>query len=84
MTRTCKRCGSINFDIWGSIGLIGFSLIVGSMGYALALFGFRPNIILLGVVFGTCLMGPMRMISFHEQREQRKREVRLAEVEGRM
>lgn len=75
--RTCKRCGSIDFGIWGYIGLIGYSLIMGSMGYALCWFLivtgiWYVNLIIVGILFGLVFLAPMSIISFVEQRENQK------------
>lgn len=69
MSRKCKRCGQIDTGIWNTIGLIGYSLMIGAMGYALAgMFYFNPFVI-MGVVFGVILFLPLTFISYHEQKE---------------
>ena len=68
--RTCKKCGSIDYDIWGTIGLIGYSLIVGALGYAISVSGFfSPRMIIIAVVFGVIFWLPMWFISIHERKE---------------
>ena len=67
--RTCKRCGHIEYGIWGTVGLVGWSLFVGACGLMLSvMFSYDP-LVIMGVVFGTIFLMPMWMISFHEQRE---------------
>jgi len=69
MSRTCKKCGSVDYDIWGYIGLIGYSLLFGAMGYSIALVINNPILIIIGAVLGIILMVPMWFISFHEEKE---------------
>lgn len=70
MNRKCKRCGRIDFDIWGYIGLIGYSLVVGAFGYALSDAFFSYSIVLITIVFGVILWLPMWFISIHERKEE--------------
>ena len=70
MNRTCKKCGSIDFDIWGTVGLLGFVFFVSALGYSLSWIFDTAAIVVVGFVFGTILMLPMWFISFHEQRER--------------
>lgn len=72
--RTCKKCGHIDYDIWGYVGLIGFSLLIGSLGYCLGFILKEPRLAVVSVVFGIIFMIPMWMISFHEEKEQKKNE----------
>lgn len=70
MNRTCKKCGSIDFDIWGTVGLLGFVFFVSALGYSLSWIFDTEAIVVVGVVFGIILMLPMWFISFHEHRER--------------
>lgn len=74
MSRTCKKCGTIDYDIWGTIGLIGFSLMVASLGYALAFVLMAPRFSIVLLAFGTCLYLPLYFISLHEKRDQKRQE----------
>ena len=71
-SRTCKKCGTIDFDIWGNVALLGFSLIIGALGYIVGNMYFSSAIPLVAVVFGIILWLPAWFISFHEEREKRK------------
>ena len=76
--RTCKKCGSVEYGIWGNVGLIGWSLFIGACGLMLSvIFPIEPFVI-MGVVFGIICLMPMWMISFHEQRELEKKELENA------
>ncbi|GAH68564.1 unnamed protein product [marine sediment metagenome] len=70
--RTCKKCGTIDFDIWGNVALIGYSLIVVGLGYVLGDMYFSYAIPLVAVVFGIILWLPVFFINFHEEKEKRK------------
>ncbi|GAH54919.1 unnamed protein product [marine sediment metagenome] len=71
--RKCKRCGRIEYGIWGRIGLVGYSLIIGAFAYAIAssfYFNFR-SLVIVALVFGVILWLPMWFISIHEEREEK-------------
>ena len=72
MSRICKRCERIDFGIWGTIGLIGYSLIVAALGYAFAIFEYNKALPIVVMVFGVCLWLPMYFISYHERKEQKE------------
>lgn len=72
MSRTCKRCGDIDYGIWGTIGLIGYSLIVGGLGYAFSSVFYFRSIVIIAVVFGIILYLPMAFISYHELKEEKE------------
>jgi len=71
--RTCKKCGRVDFDIWGTIGLIGFSLIVGALGYTVNMIYSNSGLVIFAVVIGLVCMLPMWMISFIEERKELKK-----------
>ena len=74
MSRKCETCGSIDFGKWGYLGLIGYSLIVGMLGYVLStiiyyvLSGFFVENTLVIVLFGIILLVPLYYIAFKEER----------------
>jgi len=68
--RTCKRCGSVEFGIWGYIGVIGYSLLMGLIGYAFSQLFYSERIVIVGVVFAVIFMLPMWMISYHENKKE--------------
>lgn len=75
--RTCKKCGHIETGIWGYVGLFGYSLAIGALGYgfsyAMVLSGiFYPNLIVIGVILGMVCMVPMWIINFVAEKEKRK------------
>lgn len=70
--RKCKRCGTIDFGIWGYIGLLGWSLSVAACGYALALVFANWNLPFVLIVFGLCLWLPMYFISIQERKENKE------------
>ena len=72
MSRTCKRCGEIDTGIWNTIGLIGYSLMVGALGYALASVFYFKSLVIVGVVFGIIVFLPVTFIVHHEQKELEK------------
>jgi len=75
--RRCKKCGSIEFGKWGTLGIIGYSLFIGCMGFALGRLFFTLwfpwiwVIMISGVIFWL----PMFFISAKLQREMKKAEV---------
>ena len=71
-SRICKKCGTIEFRIWGTIGLFGWSILIGALGYIISQIYYKPNIVIVAFVFGVILILPMFFISFHEEREKRK------------
>lgn len=73
MDRKCETCGSIDFGKWGTLGLVGYSLIVGLLGYALfqtfrLYVHLTPYMLILGVV----LLLPVYVISFREQLKEKR------------
>lgn len=65
--RKCKRCGNIDTGIWNTVALIGWSLMVGGLGYSLAdIFHFEP-LSVIALMFGLILMLPIFFISYHER-----------------
>lgn len=71
MSRTCKKCGTIEYDIWGYVGMLGYSLLIGALGYSLSLLIYYPRLVVVAVIFGVIFMLPMYFISIHEQRASR-------------
>lgn len=72
MNRKCKRCGEIDTGIWNTIALIGYSLMVGALGYALASIFYFQSIVIMGVVFGMILFLPLTFIHYHEERKAKE------------
>ena len=72
--RTCEKCGSIEFGIWGYIGLIGYSLLMGLMGYALSQLFYSGRIALVVCVFAVIFMLPMWVISYREKPKEQMKE----------
>ena len=72
MNRKCKRCGRIDFGIWGYVGVIGFSLLVGALGYAIGGSFYDNSLVIVALVFGVILWLPMWFISIHEEKEEKK------------
>ena len=71
MSRTCKRCETINYGIWGYFALFGWSLLVGTMGYVLSTLFYSSGIVIMGLVFGVIFWLPAYFISIHERKEIR-------------
>ena len=71
MNRKCKKCGRIDYDIWGYFALLGWSLLVGTMGYVISTVFYSPSIVVMGMVFGVIFWLPAYFISLHERKEIR-------------
>jgi len=69
MSRKCRRCGEIDFGIWGPIALLGYSMLIYALGYILSDIYFSESILVLMVVFGIILWSPMFFINYHENKE---------------
>ncbi len=73
MNRICEKCGSVDFGRWGTLGVIGYSLIVGVLGYVVFdtfysdIFAKLAIVIIVGVI----LWLPLFLISAKEERERR-------------
>ena len=67
--RKCKRCESIEYGIWGTIGLLGYSMIIAAVGYTISYSFYVLSFPIVLVVFGTILWLPMVFISHHERKE---------------
>ena len=72
MSRKCRRCGEIDFGIWGTIGLIGWSMVFWALGYVMFDILHFPPLSVIAVMFGLILMLPMFFISYHENKENKK------------
>ena len=72
MSRKCEKCGTIDFGIWGYPGFIGYSLIVGIMGYVISQLFYAPMIVIFIMILGIILLLPMYGISLQEQRRNKK------------
>jgi len=72
MSRKCRRCGTIEYGIWGPIALLGYSMLICALGYILSDIYFSESIPVLMVVFGIILWSPMFFISYHENKENKK------------
>ena len=68
--RTCKKCGRIDYGIWGYFGLFGYSLIVGVLAYIISQIYYSPGIVIVALVFGVIFWLPMWFISIHEEKER--------------
>lgn len=71
--RKCKRCGDIDYGIWGTIGLVGWSLVFMASGYVLAGISYFPQLSVIACVFGLILLLPMFFIQYHEERDEEER-----------
>ena len=70
--RKCKRCETIDYGIWGTIGLLGYSMIIAAVGYTISYSFYVLSFPVVLVVFGLILLLPMIFISHHEQKELEK------------
>jgi len=67
--RICETCEKIDFGIWGTLGAIGYSLIIGCMGYTFSLVYFDLIFVWVLVVIGVILWIPMFLIATKAERE---------------
>ena len=72
--RKCEKCGTIDFGIWGYLGFIGYSLIVGIMGYVISQLFYAPMIVILIMILGIILVLPIYGISFQEEKRSKEEE----------
>lgn len=70
----CETCGDIDYGKWGTLGVIGYSLIVGMLGYALSQIFYANMIAPIVVIIGVILFLPAYWISFKEERKKRRLE----------
>jgi len=49
MSKKCKECGSIDYGLLGYLGLVGFSMIIGGMFYALSQFTYITMIYIIEI-----------------------------------
>ena len=68
MNRTCEKCGTIDYGIYGYLGLLGYSLFIVSMAFALSQLFYSPMLTLVVVTLGVILWIPMFIISIREER----------------
>ena len=69
----CEKCGSIDFGKWGNLGLIGYSLIVGLLGYvSFQLFRLYAHLVPYVLILAVILLLPVYWISFQEQRKEKR------------
>lgn len=74
MTEKCETCGDIDFGKWGTLGLVGYSLIVGVLGYVVFDTFYSDIFAKLAIVMivGVVLWLPMYVISFREQLKEKR------------
>lgn len=68
----CDKCGDIDYGIWGYIGLVGFGLIIGAMGYVLSAIIYEPIITMIATVLGIMMLMPLWYIDFKEERHKKE------------
>jgi len=75
--RICEKCEKINYGKWGLLGLLGYSLVIGSFGFALGRillslsFIWAWVILLIGMIF----WAPLVVIANKAERAMRKKEI---------
>ena len=68
----CEKCGDIDYGKWGTLGVIGYSLIVGLLGYALfQVFRLYAHLTPYMLILGIILFLPAYWISFQDERKER-------------
>ena len=65
--KKCKECGSIEYGIWGTIGVIGYSLIVALLGYVFSQIFYDDRIIGVVCLGAVILMLPLWFISYQNK-----------------
>ena len=68
----CETCGDIDYGKWGTLGVIGYSLFVGSMAYVLSQVFYSKEYALILMIFGVILWLPMYVITLQEIRKERR------------
>ena len=75
--RICEKCENIDYGKWGILGLIGYSLVMCSLGFALGRILLRLSflwawiIMLIGMIF----WAPLAVIAYKAERAMRKKEI---------
>jgi len=84
--RICERCGKIDFGKWEILGLIGYSLVVGCFGFALArgLSGLWSIWIWFILITGIIFWAPMFFIFIATEAElNEKRRIEIEEKKAK-
>ena len=69
----CETCGSIEYGKLGTLGVIGYSLIVGILGYALSQIFYANMIAPIVVILAVVLLLPVYVISAKEQLKEKRK-----------
>ena len=69
----CETCGSIEYGKLGTLGIIGYSLIVGMLGYVMADLFFDSLLSVIVVIIGVILLLPPYYISTKEQLKEKRK-----------
>lgn len=67
--RTCEKCGTIDYGIFGPLGLFGFSLMVASLGYSLAILLEIVELPVYMIFVGLIFYMPLCIIHNREKRK---------------
>ena len=72
--RICETCEKVDFGKWGTLGIIGYSLIIGLLGYVMAQAYFDWLLVWVIMTIGVILWLPMFLIATKAEREMERKE----------